>query len=306
MGHEFVGIVDRIGSQVTGFHPGDKVVSTFTIQCGKCWYCERGFTSKCPDSVPFGTPQLEGAQAEFVRVPFADATLSLKPVDCVVDDATLLLMSDIFPTGYYGIHSVIQHLCTVQKLQEIVVLQLGCGPVGLCALVAARECGLKHVIAVDSVPDRLKWAEDLGATALNLNEPDLIKSTLEKATNGRGADAVLEVVGSSEALRMGFDYVRRNGFLCSLGYQHSAIPFSGLECYLKNLTIQFGRCPARAVFEPALEIFKTVAHELDFFVDHKVPLNQKNVKEAYNLFDQHKVRKVCFAFPDSRDDVSGK
>ena len=122
-----------------------------------------------------------------------------------------------------------------QDISEAVFVCLGCGPVGLCAITAARSKGVQTIYAVDSVDDRLQDAARMGAIPLRLGQDD-IKETVLKATDGRGADAVLEVVGNNAALRSAYDLLRPCGVLSSIGFHQEPLPFSGLDAYLKNIT----------------------------------------------------------------------
>lgn len=288
MGHEFTGKVVAVGSAVEGFTIGDDVVSIFTTQCGICFHCTHGVSSKCSQAFVFGTPGHDGGQAEFCRIPKADKTLRLKPKE--VDDNTIILMADIFPTGFFGVTNLLEKI-PPEFLAESVIVQLGCGPVGLCAIAAAKELGIQKLYAIDSVPERLKWAEDFGAIPLNLKTDD-IESIINSATDGRGADGIIEVVGSEDALDLGFKLVRNGGVISSIGYQHGKLPFSGLDCYLKNITLQFGRCPCFSLFPEAIKIFTKVAHLFQGFVDLELPL--LDAPKGYELFDKQKARKIVF------------
>ncbi|KAF3915883.1 hypothetical protein AA313_de0202813 [Arthrobotrys entomopaga] len=139
---------------------------------------------------------------------------------------------------------------------------LGLGPVGICALVALQSFNPKRVFAIDSVASRLELAASLGAQPLNFMSPednidmDDIKTTIQSATEGRGADVVIEIVGSSKALRFAYDLVRPWGGISSIGVHNAELPFSGAEMYAKNLKLQFGRCPVGSVYDEALDLLK--------------------------------------------------
>lgn len=136
-----------------------------------------------------------------------------------------------------------------EERRESTVVVIGCGPVGLCAVTSAKFFKPKQVFAIDSVPDRLERAEKMhGAIPLNLN--DNPKEAIMRATDGRGADVVLEIVGHADALRLGFDMLRAGGFIHSVGMHHEPLSmFNGNEFYAKNVKLQFGRCPVRALFQ---------------------------------------------------------
>ncbi|KAG8420445.1 hypothetical protein J3459_011059 [Metarhizium acridum] len=187
------------------------------IHSGTCFYCERGFTARCDHSLLFGSAGLDGGQAEYVRVPFADSTVFKAPE--TISDRALLLMADIFPTGYFGVKNAVELSPTVDITQSTIVV-VGCGPVGLCA------------IAFDGVESRLKIAQDLGATPLNFaSDPEGMRQHVMAATDGRGADMIVEVVGLSPALRTAFDLVRPFGVISSIGVHNAEIPWTGNEGY---------------------------------------------------------------------------
>ncbi|KAI5804455.1 S-glutathione dehydrogenase [Geopyxis carbonaria] len=290
MGHEFCGELVEVGKAVTKFKAGDKVVSPFTTSCMECFYCKNGETSRCNHSALFGCGKLDGGQAEYVRVPLADGTLFSAPSE--IPEETLILMADIFPTGFFAARNGFTNLSPAQQAESTAVV-IGCGPVGLCALIAALEYKPKHIFAIDSVPSRLELAKSLGAEPLNFQtDMEGLKKRIKDVTEGRGADVVMEVVGLSPALRMGFDILRPWGTISSVGVHNAEIPFSGAEAYGKNLKIQFGRCPVRAVFPDALELLKKRSHLLGFMADKIMPLT--GAKEGYEIFDTMKVQKVIF------------
>lgn len=158
MGHEFTGTVAEVGSAITDLKVGDAIVSPFTVSCGKCFYCTRGFSSRCKECLLFGCPLLDGAQAEYVRVPWAESTVVKAPPG--IEDLKLCLMADIFPTGFFAAEN---GLASQPLPEDAVVVLIGCGPVGLCGLIAALEYKPKALLAVDSVPSRLSKAKELGA-----------------------------------------------------------------------------------------------------------------------------------------------
>ncbi|KAL2201997.1 GroES-like protein [Sarocladium strictum] len=290
MGHEFVGTVVETGATVTSVKVGDKVVTPFTVSCGDCYYCQDGHTSRCTQSLLFGSPSLNGGQAEFVRVPLADGSVMKAPES--VSDQTLVLMADIFPTGYYGVRSAIE-LCPKVQVQDSVMVIIGCGPVGLCAIAAAIHFGPKRIFAIDSVDSRLELARGLGAEPLNfLHDKDGMLASIKAATNGRGADMVVEVVGQPAALKTAYDVVRPFGSISSIGVHGAEIPFSGEEGYDKNIRLQMGRCPVRGVFAESLAVLETKQHEFGFMFDKIMPLSE--AVEGYDLFDKLKVQKVVF------------
>ncbi|CAG8420921.1 unnamed protein product [Penicillium salamii] len=315
-GHEFTGVVQETGTEVTLFHEGDEIVSIFSTVCLKCWFCLQGLTNRCVNGSAFGTQLLDGGQAEYVRVPFADGTLQHVPGN--LDSRLLIMMCDIFPTGYYGALRAIEGLLTqytsrltsfppseqigrnyqdkgytsinsTEKLQQSTIVVLGCGPVGICAIAAARSKGVETVFAIDSVQDRLAEATSFGAIPIMLGRDDVQARVMEK-TDGRGADAVVEVVGNKTALRSAFDLLRPCGILSSVGFHQGELPFTALECYQKNITVNFGRVPVRTVFEDSLQCLADNQENLQSYISHEFSLD--DVAEGYEVFEERKARKV--------------
>lgn len=290
MGHEFTGMVEEVGSSIKNFKVGDQIVSPFTTCCQECFFCKNGFSSRCSKGMLFGTAALDGAQAEYVRVPFADGT-AVKAPPSIADNA-LILMADIFPTGYFAAHNAFKEL-TKEQIADATVVVIGCGPVGLCALINAKNYEPKNLLAVDSIPSRLDLAQSLGAEPWNFQtDREGLDERVKTLTDGRGADVVIEVVGLSPALKMGFELLRPWGCISSVGVHNAEIPWSGNEAYGKNLRIQMGRCPVRSIFPEALAMLEQKQHLLGFMSDKIMPLSE--AVEGYELFDKMKVQKVVF------------
>ncbi|KAJ5235370.1 uncharacterized protein N7469_004538 [Penicillium citrinum] len=290
MGHEFMGEVVEVGSDVKSLQKGDRVVSAFTTSCGKCFYCKQGYSSRCEKSTLFGCEVLDGGQAQYVRVPNAEGTAMKAPEG--VDEKYLVLLGDIFPTGYFAAYNALKN-STPEQIAEQTVVVIGLGPVGLCALINALEFKPKHILAVDSVPSRLELAKSLGAEPWNfMTDREGLDKRVKELTEGRGADAVIEVVGLSPALRTAYELLRPWGTISSVGVHNAEIPWDGNDAYNKNLTVQMGRCPVRSVTPQALENLKKNQHKLGFMTDKIMPLSQ--AVEAYELFNAMKVQKVVF------------
>lgn len=276
LGHEFQGRVLERGADVTCFEVGDSVCAPFTTSCGHCRACRRGLTSRCIHGQLFGWVQdghgLHGAQAELVRVPLADSTLVTIPAG--VDEELAVLAGDVFATGSYCAERA-----GVGPGHLIVVI--GCGPVGLCAILAALARGAEQVLAVDSVAERLALAEAFGAQAL---EPAAAMAAVRRASEGEGADAVLECVGSPEATRAAFELLRPGGTLSAVGVHTEAqLAFSPGEAYDKNLSYVAGRCPARQGLAERLVNLQRCPQDLRKLFSHRLPLSEG--PEAYRLFD---------------------
>ncbi|KAJ3544877.1 hypothetical protein NM208_g2809 [Fusarium decemcellulare] len=290
MGHEFTGVISEVGSAVQNFKADDSIVCPFTVSCGECFYCKHGYSSRCEKCLLFGTPLLDGSQAEYVRVPLADSTVVKAPEG--IEDAKLCLMADIFPTGYFAAQNGLGNT-EPEVVHESVVVLFGCGPVGLCALIAALEHKPKALLAVDGVESRLELAKGLGAEPWNYQtQSDELAQRVKELTGGRGADVVIEVVGHSSALDTAFKLLRPWGTISSVGVHNGEIPWTGNQAYGKNLTIKMGRCPVRSIFPKALELLEKKQHLLGFMTENIMPLSQ--AVEGYRIFDSMLSQKVIF------------
>jgi threonine dehydrogenase-like Zn-dependent dehydrogenase len=248
MGHETTGEVTEIGSEVKNHKIGDVIVMPFTLSCGECFYCSRGFSSRCVKGLLFGCPLLDGGQAEYMRVPLADATAVKAPEG--IEEKKLVLMADIFPTGYFAAANAFRGF-SEETIQQSVVVLIGCGPVGLCALINALEYKPRVVLAVDRVESRLALAKKLGAEPWNdQTDREGLEKRVKELTDGRGADIIIEGVGHADALKTGFDLLRPWGNISSFGVHNEEIPWTGNQAYGKNLRIQMGRCPVRSTRTP--------------------------------------------------------
>lgn len=198
LGHEAVGIVEALGDDVRNLQVGDRVVVASTIACGNCVYCRAGYYAQCDNANPqgktagtafFGGPENSGAfhglQAEKARIPFANIGLIKLPPE--ISDDQAILLSDIFPTGYFG-----------AKMAEITdgdtVAVFGCGPVGQFAIASAKLLGAARVFAIDRLPDRLQMARAQGAETINFDEEDPVEA-IARMTNGIGVDRAIDAVG---------------------------------------------------------------------------------------------------------------
>ena len=198
LGHEGVGVVEAVGDDVRNLNIGDRVVIPSTVGCGSCSYCRAGYYAQCDNANPggkragttfFGGPEaaggLDGMQAEKVRVPFANVGLVKLP-DSVADEQAILI-SDIFPTGYFG-----ADIAEIEAGDTVAVF--GCGPVGQFAILSAKLLGAGRVIAVDRHQDRLEMAKAQGAEIVNFDEEDPVE-TIVRLTGGVGVDRVIDAVG---------------------------------------------------------------------------------------------------------------
>lgn len=241
VGHETMGEVVEVGPENTKLKVGDRVVVPFTISCGECFFCKRGFYSGCERTNPdhakaaklwghspaglFGYSHLlggyAGGQAEYLRVPYADVGPIRVPDG--VDDETLLFLSDIFPTGYMAAEN-----CNIQPGDTIAVW--GCGPVGQFAIRSAFLLGAERVIAIDTVPERLAMARDAGAQTLDFKASD-VQEALNEMTQGRGPDACIDAVGTEPETTASFDsVVDRIKVATALGTDRPHVLRQAIQC----------------------------------------------------------------------------
>lgn len=280
MGHEFAGEIVETGKQVRHFRKGQRVTCPFTTSCGACFYCLAGLTCRCTYGQLFGWVQdgvgLQGGQAQFVRVPMADSSLFELPES--LDYQTGLFLGDILPTGYFAAQGA-----DITRTGTYAVV--GCGPVGLMGILSAFELGAQRVFALDRVPRRLQAAESFGAIPVHVDKEDAI-AVLQSATQNRGADGVLEMVGQPSAARLAYDLVRPGGTISVVGFHSEAqLAFSPTEAYDKNLTYKVGRCPARAYMERLLPVAVRASSQLREVISHRLPLDQAQL--GYRLFAGH-------------------
>lgn len=286
MGHEFVGEIVEIGRDVKCFRRGDLVFSPFTTSCGVCFYCKIGLTCRCEKGSFYGWVEkgagLHGGQAEYVRVPLADTTLLPLSNDLSLEQG--LLLGDIFSTGYFC-----ADMAGIQAKGTYVVI--GCGPVGLMAIVGAKDLGAEHIYAIDTIPERLEKAKSFGAIPLNPLSKGVLSGSMDvvekikSVTNGRGADAVLEVVGSPSASRLAVDLVRPGGTISTVGVHTTEhFSFSPVEAYNKNLTYKVGRCPARFYAEKLIREGIVQRYDIESVISHRFDL--ADGAAAYRIFDK--------------------
>ncbi len=286
LGHEFVGTVEAAGSGVRRFAPGDRVLGSFTIPCGECWYCRRRLFSRCVDQRVFGYGaffgDLDGAQAEYVRVPNAD--LALHAIEPQLGDEQVLFAGDIFTTGL--------EVAAEGRIEAgDTVLVLGCGPVGLMAVSAARAFRPDGILAVDTVPSRLAMAERLGAETVDAGRVD-VPTFVGERTGDRGADVVLECVGAIPALDSALDAVRRGGRISVIGVHSDPEWTVALNIvFVKGVDIKFcGTANIVGRWDQALELIRDGAADPAAIISHRLPLEEGVV--GYQLFEAREALKV--------------
>jgi threonine dehydrogenase-like Zn-dependent dehydrogenase len=333
LGHEGVGIIEAVGEDVRNLRVGDRVVIPSTIACGYCSYCRAGYHSQCDHANPngptagtafFGGPAtsgpFHGLQAEWARVPFAAVGLVKLPAD--VTDNQAIMLSDIFPTGFFG-----AELAEIDAGDTVAVF--GCGPVGQFAIASAKLRGAGRVFAIDTIPDRLDMACGQGAEVIDFNQEDPVDA-VQRLTGGIGADRAIDAVGidavaahdgpaakaakthrahfkqevrdiapdarpdgdnwhpgdaPSQALRWAVDSLAKAGTLGIIGvYPETDETFPIGKAMNKNLTIKAGNCNHRRYLEELIHLVHAGVVDPEQVLTRREPLTA--VLDAYKAFDR--------------------
>ena len=284
MGHEFVGTVREVGPAVALVKPGDRVVCSSMTSCGVCWACRRGMQPQCENRALFGFsgayPRLDGGQAEQVLIPNADR--DLWPLPSEVSDDAAVFVADILSTAYRGIQRA------DVKLGDTVVV-VGCGPVGLMAILSARLAA-GRIIAVDTIPARLEQARAMGAEAVDASAQDPVAAVLD-LTGGRGAEAVIECAGGVPALTAAMQMVRVRGNVSVIGAHFEPdFPLDAGAMFAKETSLRFSIGSPTDDRETVLDLIRLGRIDPTPTISHKMKLEE--AAEAYKLFEAREATKV--------------
>jgi 2-desacetyl-2-hydroxyethyl bacteriochlorophyllide A dehydrogenase len=284
IGHEYVGTVIAAGEGVRELSVGDRVLGCFHTACGHCFFCRRGSFQACDFSRTFGhgatLGSLQGTQAEQALVPNAD--LILRRVPEGMSDDVALFAGDVMGTGY---HAVVDAGLRGGDVAAV----LGLGPVGLCAVQAARAVGASQVIAVDSVPERLRVAESFGALPVHLTDGDPRRAARE-ATDGRGVDVCVDAVGDSRALELALRVTRKRGTVQTIGvYAERCEVHMGL-LWIKALRLCSGQANVIGHLDSVLAMMASGQLDPALLVSNHMPLEE--APEAYRLYDRREALKI--------------
>jgi len=240
MGHEAIGVVEEVGSEVQKVRRGQVVIMPFVDSDGTCLFCEEGLPSACIHRNFFGNGELDGAQAEALRIPLADGTLY--PVDVEEDDTlmpSLLTLSDVMGTGHHAaIVARVRHGGTVAVV--------GDGAVGVCGVLAAKRLGAEQIIIMGRHPDRIALAKDFGATDVVSERGDEGIARVRELTKGYGVQSVLECVGTEQAMDTSMGIVRAGGAVGRVGVPHYEVIKAAQQMFYNNVIVGGGPAPTRA------------------------------------------------------------
>jgi 2-desacetyl-2-hydroxyethyl bacteriochlorophyllide A dehydrogenase len=284
IGHEYVGEVVAVGDDVTNVKAGDRVLGTYCTACGECFFCLRSDFHKCDRGRVFGhgklLGELQGAQAELLLVPTADLTLRLVPQG--MSDEVALFAGDVMGTGYHAVAET-----GVGPGDAVAVL--GLGPVGLCAVQAAKAAGAGHIIAIDTVPDRLEVARAFGAEPIHLTEDDP-KAAAKAATDGRGMDAVIDAVGHPEAFDLACRLARKCGTVSATGVYAERMEVHMGIVWIKALTVKTGHANVIKHVDPVLDALADGRLDPSPLVTHHMKLD--DASDAYETYDRREALKI--------------
>jgi threonine dehydrogenase-like Zn-dependent dehydrogenase len=289
IGHEFVGLVEEVGTDVRRVSPGMFVIAPFAFSDGTCVHCRHHIQTSCsaggfwahPDRA--GLP-VDGGQGEIVRVPLADGTLVATPE--VPDDAmipSLLTLSDVMSTGHHAAYSA-------NVTRGTTVAVVGDGAVGLCAVLAARRLGAEQIIAMSRHADRQALATEFGATDVVAERGDEGVAKVRELTGGIGADAVLECVGTKESMAQAIRSARPGGRVGYVGLPAGGPELPVGQLFRRNITVGGGVAPARAYLPELLGDVLAGTLDPGRVFDLELPLDQ--VGAAYAAMDERRAIKA--------------
>jgi alcohol dehydrogenase len=290
IGHEFIGVVDQVGDGVTDLQVGDFVIAPFTFNDGTCPACLHGFQSNCEHGGAFGNGDIDGGQGEYVRTPFADATLVKVSGSDFTDEqlASFTALSDVMCTGY---HAAVSAGVTAGATVAVV----GDGAVGLSAVLAAKLLGAGRIIALSRHADRQAVAKEFGATDIVEERGEDAIAAVLCLTDGAGVDAALECVGTDQSIETAAGITRAGGMIGAVGvplYEK----FEYKTLFWKNVGIRGGVAPARQYIPELLE--HVLAGEINPGRVFDFTTDLDHVAEAYAAMDERRAIKSLLRASD--------
>ncbi|TDV23577.1 alcohol dehydrogenase [Mycoplasmopsis mustelae] len=274
LGHEGIGIVEEVGSAVSNFKVGDKVIVSCITSCNKCFYCKRGLPAHCQTGGWILGHLIDGTQAEYVHIPHADGSLHHVPKS-IADDA-LVMLSDIFPTSFeIGVQN--SHI----KPGDTVCI-IGAGPIGLSALLTTQFYSPSKIIMVDLSESRLQSAMKFGAThAIKSGDLEEIKNKILEITDGKGVNVAMECVGYPATFDIAQNVVAIGGHIANVGVHGKPVSFDLQKLWIKNITLSTGLVNATTT-QMLLDVFESGKIDATKMVTHHFKFSE--IETAYDVF----------------------
>ncbi len=274
VGHEMVGIVEEVGSDVTSVKPGDRVTVNVETFCGECFFCRKGYVNNCTD--PNGGwalgCRIDGGQAEYVRVPYADRGLNRIPD--TVSDEQALFVGDVLATGFWA--------ARISEISEDdTVLIIGAGPTGICTLLCVMLKKPKRIIVCEKSPERIRFVRERYPEVL-ITEPENSKEFVLNNSDHGGADVVLEVAGSADTFRLAWECARPNAIVTIVALYDKPQLLPLPDMYGKNLTFKTGGVDGCDCAE-ILSLIEEGKIDTTPLITHRFSLNK--IEEAYRIFE---------------------
>lgn len=274
VGHEMVGIVEQVGADVTSVRPGDRVTVNVETFCGECFFCRHGYVNNCTDANggwALGC-RIDGGQAEYVRVPYADQGLNRIP-DAVSDEQALFV-GDVLATGFWAAR-------ISEITEEDTVLIIGAGPTGICTLLCVMLKRPRRIIVCETAPERIRFMQEHYPDVLVVKPEDCREIVLRNSDHG-GADVVLEVAGTDETFRLAWECARPNAIVTVVALYDRPQVLPLPDMYGKNLTFKTGGVDGCDCAE-ILRLIEEGKIDTTPLITHRFPLYE--IEEAYRIFE---------------------
>ena len=269
-----VGIVEQVGADVTSVRPGDRVTVNVETFCGECFFCRHGYVNNCSDANggwALGC-RIDGGQAEYVRVPYADQGLNRIP-DAVSDEQALFV-GDVLATGFWAAR-------ISEITEEDTVLIIGAGPTGICTLLCVMLKRPRRIIVCETAPERIRFMQEHYPDVLVVKPEDCREIVLRNSDHG-GADVVLEVAGTEETFRLAWECARPNAIVTVVALYDCPQVLPLPDMYGKNLTFKTGGVDGCDCAE-ILRLIEEGKIDTTPLITHRFPLNE--IEEAYRIFE---------------------
>jgi 2-desacetyl-2-hydroxyethyl bacteriochlorophyllide A dehydrogenase len=280
LGHEYVGIVEEVGSMVKGVKEGDRVIGPAAPYCGQCEHCRQGKIAHCFNGGVHGSGKefgnLSGTHSEYIRVPFGD--VNLLPVPDDLESEQVLFVGDILSTGYFAVEKG-----NIKPGEDVVIF--GAGPVGLCAVQCAKLFHPKSIILVDIDDHRLEVGKSLGAThILNSNEVNVLEE-IAGITENKGVEVAIEAVGLEATFQQAVRSASIGGRISMVGIYGQPVNFPLQEVFMKNLKLEMGLAYLGHM-KKLLDLVRIGAIDVRPLITHRISLNE--IKKGIEIFEKRK------------------